>query len=169
MNVIAGIGDAQRRASVEQLVFAALPPLSQRGRDTVRGLIETCGLGWPADRIARRLGFANRHALARLLDTEGLPPYRLLTHWILILGWVLEWEERRTPLFRQAKGGGRWPRAFRRVIQARTGLGWTEVRARGAMWVAAQLAEQCVHRRRPGAGTAAESPSAASDQRQQSA
>jgi hypothetical protein len=115
----------------------------------VTGLIETCHLRLPVNDIAERLRLPNRHALARLLESEGLPPYRILTHWILILGWVLEWEAHQTPLFRQARGARRWPRAFRRIIQARTGLLWSEVRARGAMWVAAQLAEQCTHRKRP--------------------
>lgn len=143
MNVIAGIDDASRRASLQRLALAALPPLSPRGHEVVTTLVQTCSLGWSADQIAGRLGFPNRHALARLLESEGLPPVRHLTHWLLILGWVLEWEAHQTSLFRQARDGRRWPRAARRIIQVRTGLPWAEVRARGSMWVASELAERC--------------------------
>lgn len=163
MNLIAGIDDATRRASLHQLTLAALPPLTRRGHEVVGALLETASLGWSAERVAHRLGFANRHALARFLDSEGLPPVRHLTHWLLILGWVLEWEEHQTSLFQQARNGRRWPRAARRIIQVRTGLPWAEVRARGSMWVASELAGRCPGRAsatRPAGSEAASAPTA---------
>lgn len=93
--------------------------------------------------VARSLGLANRHALARLINREGLPQFRVLTGWLCVLTLVVAWEEDHKALSRSALDQAKDPAAYSHIVRRVTGLRWTEVRDRGSAWVLAELVELC--------------------------
>lgn len=71
-----------------------------------------------------------------------LPPLQKLAAWVRLLGWVFEWEHRRTSLCRQAIRGGGEPPVCYRTVRRITGARWEEVRELGTAWVLMQLTAQ---------------------------
>lgn len=127
-----------------RLVGGALPWVSEEGMEVVRHLAARAPRVIDAEPLARRLGLGNRHALGRLLQRAGLPPYRELQAWIRVLVLVLEWEERGVGLHRSAQAAGRTTSGYSRVVQRVTrGIPWREVRVRGSAWLLLQMVERC--------------------------
>jgi len=56
-----------------------------------------------ADSLASSLGLRNRYQLARLLRSEGLPRYDVLTGWVSLLYWRLEAERTNSTLVELAQ------------------------------------------------------------------
>ena len=125
------------------LVCSTLHWVSPTGRAVIAALADCGGAFGTAPFLASRLGFRDRHQLARLLAYEDLPPLQELAAWIRVLGWLLEWEQRGTALCRLALRRGADPAAYYHTVNRLTGLSWSEVRGRGVAWVLWQLREQC--------------------------
>lgn len=125
------------------LVCNTLHWVSPAGRAVIAALADCGGAFGTAPFFASRLGFRDRHQLARLLAYEGLPPLQELAAWIRVLGWLLEWEQRGTALCRLALRCCADPAAYYHTVNRLTGLSWSEVRRRGVAWVLWQLREQC--------------------------
>jgi hypothetical protein len=134
---------ASRMTFLHLLVQSSLDWVSPAGGAVIRSLVEAGSVVEHADLLARRLGFRNRHNLARLLKGEGLPPLQELRGWIRLLGWVLEWEQRRTSFCSLALRSGTDPAVCYRLVRKLTGVGWSIVKARGSAWVLLKLHERC--------------------------
>ena len=93
--------------------------------------------------VARRLGLANRFALARMMRRDGLPGLRELSAWVGLLGWVAVAERSGMSLFVIA---GRWhkaPALCYRIAKRLTGLTWLQLRRRGLDWVLGRFLRRC--------------------------
>jgi hypothetical protein len=127
----------------ELLLEAALPELSSDTRNLLMLLVRTVRVNPGCAQLAKLLGVSNRYALGRLLRRRGLPPYRELLGWLQVLTWVVEWEERRTSLSVQAFDAERYPGSLYRTVRRVTGAEWSQVQARGSLWVLVQLVNHC--------------------------
>jgi hypothetical protein len=133
------------------MVVVAPPPLLQLVLQQVTpgagavilGIAESEGLFVSSSHLASSLGLRDRHALRRLLREEGLPCYSQLAGWIRILIWLSRWEEDRLSLCRQASVTGHEPRSYYKTVQTVTGCTWREIQARGSVWTALALLDQC--------------------------
>lgn len=127
----------------ETLLFGFLPWLSPGARAVITALVASRGIVRGAELFARKLGYRNRHQLARALEREGLPALESLARWIRVLLWVRAWENSRLALSRSALDEGVDYSVRFRVVRQITGHPWTTVRKEGAAWVAMRLREQC--------------------------
>lgn len=109
----------------------------------ITALVASRGIVQGAELFARKLGYRNRHQLARALEREGLPALESLARWVRVLLWVRAWEHSRLALSRSALDEGADYSVRFRVVRQVTGQPWTQVRAEGAAWVAMRLREQC--------------------------
>lgn len=124
-------------------IVYALPTATPRGRKLLEEIMVCPARHRTAASVARSLGLANRHALARLIHREGLPQYRVLTGWLCVLMLVIAWEEDHKALSRSALDQAKDPAAYSNVVRRVTGLRWKEVRDRGSAWVLAELVDLC--------------------------
>jgi len=127
----------------ETLLFGFLPWLSPGARAVITALVASRGIVRGAELFARKLGYRNRHQLARALEREGLPALESLARWVRVLLWVRAWEHSRLALSRSALDEGADYSVRFRVVRQVTGQHWTRVREEGAAWVAMRLREQC--------------------------
>jgi hypothetical protein len=63
--------------------------------------------------------------------------------WSQVLIWVIDWETRRALLSTQAFESGRYPGALYRTVRRVTGADWSQVQARGSLWVLLELIARC--------------------------
>ncbi len=112
-------------------------------RAVLEALVACDGVFGRARFFAARLGFRDRHHLARVLAREGLPPLEELAAWIRLARWVLHWERDGTALSELALAEGADPAVWYRTVMRLTGAKWSDVRARGLAWVLDQLRNQC--------------------------
>lgn len=136
------------------LLSGTLYWVSLRTRAVLDALVACDGEFGRARFFAVRLGFRDRHQLARVLAREGLPPLEELAAWIRVIRWVLSWEQDRTALSELALGGGADPAVCYRTVRRLTGANWRDVRARGLAWALDRLRDRC---RIPGEVTTAAS------------
>lgn len=121
----------------------ALGELAPEARRVLSLLVHTARDHQGCDHLAESLGKTSRFGLARLLRRTGLPSYRSLLGWVQVLIWVVDWEDREVSLSTQAFQAGRYPGALYRTVRRVTGLEWTEVQARGSLWVLLELIARC--------------------------
>lgn len=79
------------------------------------------------DRIAREIGYGNRHALARALRVHRLPSCATLTRTATVLRLVAAVQDGDVSLPRIALAGGKEPAHAYRLIRRMTGLTWRAV------------------------------------------
>lgn len=131
------------------LSHAAFFWLAPTGHTTLDQVMDTA-LGCEPERDVA--GSPNTRLLSRRLRNEGLPGVRELSGWLRVLECVIAWETDGASLTAQALARGADPANWSRIIRARTGRPWTEVRALGSGWCLAQLFGQCWYAIRVGAG-----------------
>ncbi len=124
------------------LLKAAFPTASKSGIRILEAIAVTQGEVAPAEVFAHRLGYANRHQLARELDHAGLPVFTQVKDWTRILSWVLRGEVYGESLCGGALETARYPSARYRLVKRVTGRTWSEVRARGSEWLVATIRER---------------------------
>jgi hypothetical protein len=132
----------------ELMLEAALQDLSPEGRKVLILLVRSGAMNASCNQITRLLGARNRYALSRWLRRSGLPSYRELLGWLQVLTWVVEWEDRRTSLSAQAFDTERYPSTLYRTVRRVTGTEWSQVQAKGSLWVLLQLVDRCRSRAR---------------------
>lgn len=103
----------------------------------------TRGMLRDANAFARSLGLRDRHQLAYRLRQDGLPPLRSVAGWIRLALWVAEAELEGTSLCRAALCESQDPGIRYRTIRRLTGLQWSQVKARGLVWVIEELKRAC--------------------------
>jgi hypothetical protein len=96
-----------------------------------------------AEELARGLGIGDRHALARTLARDGLPPFQELRCWVRIVAWIFDWEQDQTALCRTAIAQDLDPAVCYRTVARVTGVTWSVVRKRGLAWVLLKLRARC--------------------------
>ena len=126
------------------LLQCSLLELSPSASAVVDAIAAGTGSFVSSTALARKLGLRDRHALDRLLQSEGLPTYKQLSGWIRVLGWVLSWETDRVALSSSALRSGKNAGIYARTVRRVTGLPWNEVRDRGSSWVLLELMDRCV-------------------------
>ncbi len=124
------------------LLKAAFPTASESGARILDALAAARGEVASAEVFALRLGYANRHRLARELAQAGLPPLEQLAGWTRTLWWVLRGEVYAESLCCSALEAARYPSACYRLVKRVTGRTWSEVRAKGSEWVVATIRER---------------------------
>ncbi len=106
--------------------------------------LATCGgVYGTAPLFAVRVGFRDRHHLARALARDGLPALEELAAWVRTAAWVMHSEQYGTPLHRLAIQAGIDPAICYRTVRRLTSANWGEVRERGVAWVLQQLRARC--------------------------
>jgi len=124
-------------------VRAGLPPLSFRGGAVVDALLLCGGRIGTGEEVARHLGLRNRFELARLLKHEGLPPLHDLAAWMSVLSWLDRAEDTGYSLCHMAFRARMDPASCYRTVKRMTGVGWQELRERGAIWAVKRFAKEC--------------------------
>jgi hypothetical protein len=127
----------------QHLLDGSLAGLTSRGSAIVTAIVRSNGRFVSSTSFAREVGLRDRHELDRVLHNEGFPTYKVLSGWIRVLTWVLEWESTRVALSRSALGAGVNAEVYGRTVQRVTGLSWTKVRSRGSSWVLLELVGRC--------------------------
>lgn len=139
-------------------IHVAHPHLRLRVRAVVEAIVLAKGPIGSAESVARTLGLKNRFRLARLLQSEGLPPLHRLTEWVTVLSWAATAEDKRVSLCWLAFRSSRHPSACYRLVKKVTGHAWEEVRARGSVWVLRQFLKELKTWHRRGGGPAIATP-----------
>ncbi len=144
-------------------IHSVRPHLTLRTSAVVDAIVLSEGPIGTADAVARELGLRNRFGLARLLETQGLPPLHRLAEWITVLSWVVTAERKRVSLCWMAFRSRRHPSACYRLVKRVTHLRWEEVESRGSTWIMQSFlryvrtyARQGAHRESPGKVNAAQ-------------
>ncbi len=130
-------------SALVQAVRASLPPLSLRVGAVVDALLLCGGRIGTGKQVALRLGLRNRFALARLLRDEGLPPLHELAAWTSVLTWLDRAEDTGCSLCHIAFRARKDPATCYRMVRRMTGMGWAELRDRGAPWAVKRFAKEC--------------------------
>ncbi|MGH9891352.1 MAG: hypothetical protein ACREA0_05095 [bacterium] len=128
---------------VERVLKVALPRLSVRGQTILDAVRLAGGTIGSTAMVARRLGLANRFALARMMQREGLPGLRELAAWVGLLGWVAVAERSGMPLFAIAVRSHKSPAVCYRTVRRLTGLTWMQLRERGWEWLLGRFLRRC--------------------------
>ena len=121
----------------------SLPWLSTRGRAAINFLVCENGRTNSAAELASRLGLRNRYQLARLLRSEGLPTYEVLTGWISSLYWRVEAERSATTLHALAQRAHVAPATSYRIVRRVTGSHWSAFRRATADEALRRFVEHC--------------------------
>ena len=109
-------------------LLGSMPWLSPRGKAAINFLVCDNGRAASAERLASSLGLRNRFQLARLLRSEGLPPYDDLTAWVSLLYWRQEAERTDSTLVDLAERAHITAETSYRLVRRITGLRWSDVR-----------------------------------------
>ncbi len=123
-------------------IRAARPQMTLRTRAVLEAILLSKGPIGSAEEVARELGLKNRFRLARLLQSEGLPPLHRLTEWVTVLGWLNAAKQDGVSLCWMAFRSHRHPSACYRLVKKVTGQGWENVQAKGASWVLEQFLKE---------------------------
>lgn len=83
--------------------------------------------------VARACNLVRADALERHLQGVGLPPFRLLRDWLLVVR-LVDAHERGISIARSALQKGGYPDGYYRRVRATTGLGASEVTQKGSNW-----------------------------------
>lgn len=124
------------------LLEAAFPTATEPGARILEAVAIARGEVAPAEAFALRLGYPNRHRLAREMAQAGLPPLEQLGGWARTLWWVVRDEAYAESLCGSAIASARYPSDCYRLVKRMTGRTWTEVRALGSEWVVAAIRER---------------------------
>lgn len=125
------------------VLLRSLPWLSARGRAAVNFLVSENGRVSSAQSLASRLGLRNRYQLARLLRSEGLPPYDVLTGWVSLLYWRLEAERTNATLVTLAHRSRVAPATSYRLVRRITGARWSDLRRVSTAEVLDRFIKEC--------------------------
>lgn len=125
------------------VLLQSLPWLSARGRAAIKCLVCDNGRVSSAKSLATRLGLRNRYQLARLLRSEGLPNYDVLTGWISSLYWRVEAERTDAALLALAHRCHVPAATSYRIVRRVTGSRWSEFRRTPADEALRRFIEQC--------------------------
>jgi hypothetical protein len=123
-------------------IRTAHPGLKLRARAVVEAILLSKGSIGSAESVARALGLRNRFRLARLLQSEGLPPLHRLTEWVTVLNWIDLAESNKVSLCWMAFHSHRHPSACYRLVNKVTGHGWEEVLTKGSEWTLRQFLKE---------------------------
>ena len=135
--------DPQRLYPVPaELVLGALPDLDRRAERVVRILAGRGGALISTDRLARRIGLANRQALGRLLRANGLPSPAQLAQWVEVASFAFHWERDGISVAKRVLDAGGDPAVRYRRIERLTGVPWNDLQERGLAWVLARIAAE---------------------------
>ncbi len=129
--------------SLATLLQGTLHWVSPSGRAVLVALATCGGVYGTAPLFAVRVGFRDRHHLARALARDGLPALEELAAWVRTAAWVMHSEQYGTPLHRLAIQAGIDPAICYRTVRRLTSANWGEVRERGVAWVLEQLRARC--------------------------
>lgn len=130
------------------MIDVRLSWLDPSSRQLLALLVRARGSVRSADGLARDLGLSNRHQLAYVLRTQGLPPLRTLAAWLRILVWLHEFETAGLTICRASLSEAKDPASRYRLVKRLTGFEWTTVRARGFVWLVEEFLIQCQPRGR---------------------
>jgi hypothetical protein len=122
------------------LRFSWVSPATRR---TVKELIVRRGCPGDATGFARSVGMRDRYQLDYVLQRDGLLRLRALANWIKIAMWLSESEAGGASLCQSALSDGKEPSSRYRLVKRVTGLGWTQLQARGIVWLLEELVSQC--------------------------
>jgi hypothetical protein len=128
---------------LEVLVFGAAPWVSPATRMVMQVLVAGRGRFGSAAALARLAGLSSRYQLGRLLARDGVPTLERLAAWIRLIGWMLEWEERRRSLCDQALKAGHSPASYYRTAADLTGETWLILRAQGVEGLFLRFSAEC--------------------------
>jgi hypothetical protein len=123
-------------------IRANRPHMTLRARAVLEAILLSKGSIGSAEQVARELGLKNRFRLARLLQSEGLPPLHRLTEWVTVMRWVGAAEQDGVSLCWMAFRSRRHPSACYRLVKQITGQGWEHVQAKGGSWVLRQFLKE---------------------------
>jgi len=124
------------------VIRSARPQMTLRARAVVEAILLSKGSIGSAESVARLLGLKNRFQLARLLQSDGLPPLHRLTEWVTVLSWVATAAYEGVSLCWMAFRSRRHPSACYRMVKKVTGCGWEDVQAKGSAWVMGQFLKE---------------------------
>ena len=130
-------------------LLRSLPWLSPQGRAAINFLVCDNGRVASADSLAAGLGLRNRYQLARLLRSEGLPPYDVLTGWVSLLYWRLEAERTHSTLLELAQRSHVTPETSYRIVRRITGSHWSDIKDAPTQEILRRFVEQCGRRTTP--------------------
>jgi hypothetical protein len=125
------------------VLLISAPWLTPTGRRAVAELVDAEGQYGSAERFARSLGLRDRHQLSYVLRRSGLPPLQSLGGWIKIMMWVMEYENGGRSLCQASLSEARDPAYRYRLVKRVTGLYWSDLKARGLVWVVQAFLETC--------------------------
>jgi hypothetical protein len=124
-------------------LLVSAPWLTPVGRDIVGDLVEARGRFGTADAFARSRGLRDRHQLAYALRCSRLPPLLVLTGWIKVLVWVMEYEDGGRSICQSSLLEASDPAYRYRLVKRVTGLPWSSVRTRGLAWMVQEFLDAC--------------------------
>jgi len=124
-------------------LLRSLPWLSAQGRAAINLLVCDNGRVASANSLASSLGLRNRYQLARLLRSEGLPRYDVLTGWVSLLYWRLEAERTPSTLVELAQRSHVAPETSYRLVRRITGSHWSDIKDAPAQDILSRFVEQC--------------------------
>ena len=129
-------------------LLRSLPWLSTQGRAAINLLVCDNGRVASADALAAGLGLRNRYQLGRLLRSEGLPPYDVLTGWVSLLYWRLEAERTNSTLVELSQRSHVAPETSYRLVRRITGSRWSDIKDQPTQEILGRFLQQCGHRTR---------------------
>jgi hypothetical protein len=94
-----------------------------------------------AEAVAAQLGLSSRHALARRLQSLGLPRYRELHMWIRLLAMLGDSDPAHPSLSAIALCRGADPSSWFRLVRRLTGRKWSEIVSLSAAQLAMEVAD----------------------------
>lgn len=120
-------------------LLEAFPSRTPEGQAVIRAIASAGSARTSSDGFALRLGYGNRHQMARSLVRAGLPPLEEIVAWAAVAEWVLRCEGRQTTLCRISLSAARDPAVCYRRVKRLTGKTWREVMALGSVWILATI------------------------------
>ena len=120
-------------------IRSARPSMRLRARAVIEAVLLSKGPIGSAQAVARALGLSNRFQLARLLESEGLPPLHRMTEWVTVLNWIESAEREHVSLCWMAFRSRRHPSSCYRLVKKVTGRGWEVVLGKGSAWTLRQF------------------------------
>ena len=129
------------------LYDAALPWISDRGRRVLHSVVDSQGRIPCAQDFAISVELVNRHQVARVLRTEGLPQIEELCAWVKTIHLIQEWERTHRSLYALAIDAKMYPPNCYRLLKRVTGKTWTHACADGSTVMMMRFAGRCAELR----------------------
>ncbi len=113
------------------LLLDRMPGVCGRCQAFWRALAESAPHTLTATECARVIGYRNRYQLLRWMAQHGYSRFLEVADWVRLIGWLLEAERSRIPLYRQAWASQMEPSVCHRTIRRAAKTTWTLARQQG--------------------------------------